>query len=66
MREEPVVTKIAVVREEVIVRKTMQERTETIRDTVRQTEVEVEDLPSSEPTASTFFGQPAKERPERR
>ena len=52
MREEPVVTKVAVVREEVIVRKTVKERTETIRDTVRQTEVEVEDLP--EGRASTF------------
>jgi len=43
MREEPVVTKFAVVREEVIVRKRVQERTETVRDTVRHTEVEVDD-----------------------
>ena len=49
MREEPVVTKISVVREEVIVRKRIQERVETIRDTVRHTEVEVEDLSDSAP-----------------
>ena len=44
MREEPVVTKEAFVREEVIVRKTVQERTETVRDTVRRTDFELEDL----------------------
>src|SRR3954451_15145471 len=48
MREEPVVTKIAVVREEVIVRKIIRQRTQTIRDTVRQTEVQVEDLHGAE------------------
>lgn len=57
MREEPVVTKVAVVREEVIVRKTLRERTETIRDTVRQTAVEVEDLPAPE-DRPTFFKAP--------
>jgi hypothetical protein len=50
MREEPVVTKVAVVREEIIVRKRVEERTETIRDTVRHTEVEVEDA-----AAPAFF-----------
>jgi hypothetical protein len=44
MREVPVVTKEAFVREEVVVRKTVEERVETIRDTVRRTEVDVEDL----------------------
>jgi stress response protein YsnF len=44
MREEPVVTKSAVVREEVIVSKRVKERTETIRDSVRRTEVEIEAL----------------------
>lgn len=44
MREEPVVTKIAVVRDEIIVRKTVNQRTETVRDTVSRTDVEVEDL----------------------
>jgi hypothetical protein len=47
MREEPVVAKELIVREEVIVRKARHERTETIRDTVRRTEVEVGELPSS-------------------
>ena len=56
MREEPVVTKVAVVREEVIVRKTVKKRVETIRDTVRHTEVEVEDLPGSEGGAPRIFG----------
>ena len=55
MREEPVVTKVAVVREEVIVRKTVKERVETIRDTVRHTEVEVEDLPGSKGGAPRIF-----------
>jgi hypothetical protein len=44
MREEPVITKETFVREEVIVRKTVQERTETVRDTVRRTDVELEEL----------------------
>ena len=54
MREVPVVTKVAVVREEVLVRKTVKERTDTIRETVRQTAVEVEDVSESE---GVFFGQ---------
>ena len=41
--EEAVVSKTARVREEVAVGKTIDERTETIRDNVRHTEVEVED-----------------------
>jgi hypothetical protein len=44
MREEPVITKEAFVREEVIVRKSVQERTETVRDTVRRTDFEREEL----------------------
>ena len=56
MREEPVVTKIAVVHEEVIVRKIVKERTETIRDSVRQTQVEVEDLPLPEEEGPGLFG----------
>jgi uncharacterized protein (TIGR02271 family) len=59
MREEPVVTKTAIVREEVIVRKRVTERVETIRDTVRKTQIEVEDLPAAEPeegsAAPRFF-----------
>lgn len=49
VREEPVVSKEAIVREEVIVKKTVSERVETIRDTVRHTEVEVEELPTGGP-----------------
>lgn len=41
--EEPVVDKEARVREEVVVRKTGGERTETVSDTVRRTEAEVQD-----------------------
>ncbi len=48
MREEPVITKEAFVREEVIVRKTVQERTETVRDTVRRTDFEREELSGAE------------------
>ena len=66
MREEPVVTKVTVVREEVIIRKTMKERIETIRDTVRQTQVEVEDLPALDETEPVFFGSAPTERPKRR
>jgi len=42
--EEAVVSKQARVVEEVVVRKDAQERTETVRDTVRRTDVEVEKL----------------------
>jgi uncharacterized protein (TIGR02271 family) len=45
--EEPVVSKRAVVREEVVVGKEATERTETIRDNVRRTEVRVEPIPGS-------------------
>jgi uncharacterized protein (TIGR02271 family) len=41
--EEAVVSKQARVTEEVVVRKEAEQRTETVSDTVRQTEVEVED-----------------------
>lgn len=44
MREEAVVSKHAVVREELVVRKDVDERTERIADTVRRTEVDVERL----------------------
>ena len=42
-REEPVVAKEARVKEEIVVRKEADERQETVRDTVRSTEVDVED-----------------------
>ena len=44
MAEEPVVQKRARVREEVVVGKETKQRTEQVRDTVRRTEVEVEQL----------------------
>ena len=42
-REEPVVSKQARVKEEVTLRKQPEERTETVSDTIRRTEVKVED-----------------------
>jgi uncharacterized protein (TIGR02271 family) len=42
-REEPVIGKDARLKEEVVVRKEADQRTETVGDTVRHTEVEVED-----------------------
>jgi uncharacterized protein (TIGR02271 family) len=51
-REEPVVSKRARVREEVVVGKETTERTETVKDNVRRTEVRVEKLDGSdEPVA---------------
>ena len=44
MMEEGVITKAAVVREELVVRKYVEQRTETIRETVRRTEVDIDDL----------------------
>jgi stress response protein YsnF len=44
MREEAVVSKEAFVREEIVVRKTVERRTEQINETVRRTEVETEAL----------------------
>ncbi|HYE27309.1 MAG TPA: DUF2382 domain-containing protein [Allosphingosinicella sp.] len=41
--DEAVVQKVANVREEVVVTKTAEERTEQIKDTLRRTEVDVED-----------------------
>lgn len=48
MREEAVVTKEAFVREEVVVSKSVEERVETIRDTVRRTEVDVDEYRSDD------------------
>jgi stress response protein YsnF len=44
MREEAVLTKESFVREELVVKKTVEKRVEQIRDTVRRTAVEVERL----------------------
>jgi hypothetical protein len=48
-REEPVVAKQARVVEEVVIKKDVEEHTETVRDTVRRTEVEVDPV-RAEPT----------------
>ena len=53
MSEEAVVGKTARVVEEVVVGKTATERTETVTDTVRRTDVEVEDLTDTDSTMST-------------
>jgi stress response protein YsnF len=42
-REEPVISKEARVKEEIVVRQEADQRSETVRDAVRRTEVEVED-----------------------
>jgi len=48
-REEPVVAKEARVKEEIVVRKEADQRTETVRDTVRQSEVKVVDNQADKP-----------------
>ena len=52
MAEEPVVSKRARVREEIVISKESNERTETVRDNLRRTEVEVEPLSRESETAS--------------
>ena len=47
-REVPVISKEARVVEEVVVNKTAQERQETVRDTVRRTDVQVEQMPGQQ------------------
>jgi len=51
-REEPVVSKQAHVVEEVVIRKEAREHTEQVRDTVRRTEVEVEQPTAQSPTTA--------------
>jgi uncharacterized protein (TIGR02271 family) len=53
--EEAVVSKQARVVEEVVVRKDAQERTETVRDTVRRTDVEVEKLGAEQGQGANDF-----------
>lgn len=59
MAEEAVVQKVANVREEVVVTKTAEQRTEQIDDTVRRTEVEVDEGKSDSSGRSAFgsFGE---------
>jgi len=54
--EEAVIAKEARVTEEVSLRKTAEERTETVRDTVRRTEVEVDDDRTTSTTGKTASG----------
>ena len=51
-REVPVVSKEARVVEEVVINKSAQERQETVRDTVRKTDVQVEQIPGQQARAS--------------
>jgi uncharacterized protein (TIGR02271 family) len=50
--EEPVIAKRARVAEEVVINKEVGERTETVRDTVRRTDVDVQELDDSENVSS--------------
>jgi len=53
--EEAVITKQARVVEDVVVHKDVQEQTETVRDTVRRTEVEVEEVGAGRPQEARGF-----------
>jgi stress response protein YsnF len=56
-REEAVVDKQARVVEEVVINRDVEERTETIRDTVRRTDVDVDETPGRTSTTSTDLNQ---------
>jgi uncharacterized protein (TIGR02271 family) len=62
--EEAIIQKDARVIEEVVVRKEAEDRTETVRDTVRKTEVEVEDTTRPRGTTSRTEATPATETTE--
>jgi uncharacterized protein (TIGR02271 family) len=47
LKEEPVVSKEAVIREELVVKKTVEQHSEQIDESVRRTEVEIQDLSGS-------------------
>lgn len=53
--EEAVVSKVARVVEEVVVGKTVEDRTETIRDTVRRQDVDIEQLNTTNSAATTGY-----------
>jgi stress response protein YsnF len=61
--EEPVITKDTRVKEEIVVRKEADQRTKTVRDNLRRTEVEVED---DRTKASTPAAAPTTRVPPRR
>jgi uncharacterized protein (TIGR02271 family) len=54
-REEPIVSKEVRVVEEVVIEKDVREHTETVRDTVRRTEVEVEPIDQASPARARNF-----------
>jgi stress response protein YsnF len=62
-REEAVIAKEARVKEEVSLRKTAEDRTETVRDTVRHTEVEVDDDRKAGTAATPTTAAPATKAP---
>jgi hypothetical protein len=51
MNEVPVISRRAVIREEVVIRKTAEQQTEIVRDTVRRTEAEITELDPGTPGA---------------
>lgn len=55
-REEPMVSKTARVTEEVIISKDVEERIETIHDTLRKQNVKIEHIDAASHTSSTRFG----------
>jgi uncharacterized protein (TIGR02271 family) len=57
-REQPVIAKEARVVEEVVVGKNVQQRTQTVRDQVRRTDVDVERTPGSAASTTTGFSDP--------
>jgi uncharacterized protein (TIGR02271 family) len=59
-REEPVISKEPQVKEEIVVRKEGDQHTETVRDTVRHTEVEVEDDRAKTTTPAFPSGSPSR------
>lgn len=58
MSEEAVISKEARVVEEIALRKTVEDRVETVRDTVRETKVEIEDDGAAKSRASTTTDSP--------
>ena len=63
--EQPVVGKEARVKEEVVVQKTANERTEQVGDTVRNTKVEVDETPRGEDDRSALFDKDREPESER-
>jgi uncharacterized protein (TIGR02271 family) len=59
-REEPVISKEPQVKEEIVVRKEGDQHTETVRDTVRHTEVEVDDDRAKTTTPASPSGTPSR------